>query len=93
MDPRNPTAALFVILAIAYLANATQSIGDCASRYIGQGVGKNGSGSTPFLAAHHYRRRDDSKTVQVLYHFGTKSLSVDCSSTHCLVVLSNAGEA
>jgi hypothetical protein len=56
-------------------------------------VGENYSGSTLNTSTFRHRRSDDSKTVQLLYRFGTKSLSIDCSSAHCLVVLSNVGEA
>jgi hypothetical protein len=93
MNPRNPTVALFAIAAIACLVNATQPIGDRFSQFMHQEVGENYSGRALFIATRHHWRRDESETVQLLYHFGTKSLAIDCSSTHCLVVLSNAGEA
>ena len=93
MNCRNPTAALFAIVAIACLANATQPIGARCSRYMHLEVGENCSGGTLYTAMFRHRRPDGSKTVQFLYRFGTKSLSINCSSEHCLVVLSNAGEA
>lgn len=93
MNCRNPIATLCAIVAIACLANATQPIGARLSRCIHVEVGENHSGNALNTSTLHHRQSYDSKTVQLLYRFGTKSLSINCSSAHCLVVLSNAGEA
>jgi|GEM_PF-5189135 len=93
MNGRNPTAALIAIVAIACLANTTQPIGARFSRHAYLEAGENDSGGTLCVAMLRLRRPDDSRTIQFLYRFGTKSLSINCSSAHCLFVLSNAGEA
>jgi len=93
MNRRDTTTTLFAIVAIACLANATQSIGDRFRWYVHRKVGENRSGDTLDTTTLRRWQLKDSNTVQVLYRFGTKSLSIDCSSARCLVVLSKAGEA
>jgi len=93
MNRRNSTTALFAIVAIACLANATQTICDRFTQYLHREVGEVCFGGTLHIATFRHWRPNDSNTLQVLYRFGTRSLAINCSSAHCLVVLSNTGEA
>jgi hypothetical protein len=85
MNLRNPTAALLAIATLACLAEATQSTGDRHGR---RDVTEDHSRGTLFISTRRDPRPEHRMTVQVFYRFGTKLLSVDCSSTYCLVVLS-----
>lgn len=37
----------------------------------------------------HHLRLDHKQPVQLLCHFGTGTLSIKCSPSHCLVILSS----
>ena len=93
MDFRNSIAALFAIVALACLGGATRPTGDGLQWNMRQGVSENHTRNAAFVSTRCLRRRDDGTTVQVLYRFGTKSLSIHCSSAECFVVVSKAKEA
>ena len=93
MDFRNSIAALFAIVALACLGGVTRSTGNGSQRDTRQGVSENHTRDAAFTSTRCLRRCDDGPTVRVLYRFGTKSLSIHCSSAECFVVLSKVKEA
>jgi hypothetical protein len=93
MDFRNSIAALFAIVALACLGGATRPTEDRVQPDTRQGVSENHTRNAAFISTRCLRRRDDGTMVRVLYRFGTKSLSIHCSSAECFVVISKTKEA
>ena len=83
-------AVLFAIVALACFSGAPRSAGD---RDMRQSVSENYTRDTVFASTRRPRLHEDRTSVWVNYRFGTKSLSIHCSSTQCLIAVSKVREA